>query len=116
MTEKKLKIGIIMSGAVSLGSFEAGVITELFWAIDQKNKEIRDGKEVILKDNVIEFKVNKFEVDVITGASAGSLTAALAASIVMNDYTKINNLSKAWVDDADIAKLLEDSNQKDCEP
>lgn len=116
MTEKKLKIGIIMSGAVSLGSFEAGVITELFWAIDQKNKEIRDGKEVILKDNVIEFKVNKFEVDVITGASAGSLTAALAASIVMNDYTKINNLRKAWVDDADIAKLLEDSNQKDCEP
>jgi predicted acylesterase/phospholipase RssA len=93
--KKKLKIGIIMSGAVSLGNFEAGVITELFCAIDKMNKEIAS--------NAI---YEKYEVDVITGASAGALTAGLAASIMMNNYDKLDNIGEAWVSDVSIDKLL----------
>ena len=92
-----LKIGIIMSGAISLGNFEAGVLTELFTAITEKNKELAAQNK-------------KYVVDVITGSSAGALTAGLAASIMMNDYSKLGNLRKAWVEDVDIVKLLDRKN------
>lgn len=87
----KNKISLIMTGAVSLGSFEAGAITELLYALDHFTK---NGRE--------------YELDVITGASAGAMTAGLVANIVMNDFTRLSNLYKAWVEMVTIDDLLAD--------
>jgi predicted acylesterase/phospholipase RssA len=83
------KIALTMTGAVSLGSFEAGVLTELLWALAQP----RDGG-------------SRYELDVITGASAGAMTAGLVSNIVMNDFSRRENLYRAWVEMVTIDRLL----------
>jgi predicted acylesterase/phospholipase RssA len=61
--QDSLKIALVLSGAVALGSFEAGVVSELLSAI---------GRGVPLT------------LDILAGSSAGSLVAAMAAkSLVM---------------------------------
>jgi len=85
------KIALTMTGAVSLGSFEAGVLTELLWALEQHSNQ---GK--------------KYELDVITGASAGAMTAGLVANLVMNDFSRRENLYRAWVEMVTIDNLLID--------
>jgi predicted acylesterase/phospholipase RssA len=80
-----------MTPAVSLGSFEAGVLTELLWALEHPP----DGLE--------------FELDVISGASAGAMTAGLVANMVMNDYSNRESLYKAWVEMVRIENLLADA-------
>ncbi|HJQ83306.1 MAG TPA: DUF3376 domain-containing protein [Candidatus Binatia bacterium] len=85
------KLALILSGAVSLGSFEAGVLTELLYALD----------------HLARLGDPKFELDVITGASAGSMTAALVARSVLHDFGLRRRLFEAWVNDIDIRNLLE---------
>ena len=65
------KVALIIAGAVSLGSYEAGALTELLYALDKLNKKSNE-----------EGNGNAYELDVITGASAGSLTAAMVARII----------------------------------
>ena len=92
------KVALIIAGAVSLGSYEAGALTELLYALDKLNKKSNE-----------EGNGNAYELDVITGASAGSLTAAMVARIMMYDYPNLKkNLHDAWVDKIDIVHLLED--------
>jgi hypothetical protein len=83
------RLSLVMSGAVSLGSFHAGVVTELLHALKWHADH-----------------GNPYELDVVTGASAGSITAALVAHVVMNDYQRRGNFHRAWVDLAVIDKLL----------
>ena len=84
------KVALILSGAVSLGSFEAGVLTELLYVL---NRLSRNG--------------TKYAIDVITGASAGSMTAALVARAVMVNYEHRRFLHEAWVKEIDIRRLVE---------
>ncbi|VTR91653.1 patatin : Patatin OS=bacterium UASB270 GN=U27_05170 PE=4 SV=1: Patatin [Gemmata massiliana] len=84
------KISLVMSGAVSLGSYHAGVLTELLYALDYHR---RNGRA--------------YELDVITGASAGSITGALVAYAVMNNFGARTGLHKAWVELASIDRLLQ---------
>lgn len=70
-----------MTGAVSLGSFEAGALTGLLWALEQHFKDAK-----------------KYELDVITGAPAGAMVAGLVANLMMNDSSRRANLYKAWVE------------------
>jgi predicted acylesterase/phospholipase RssA len=83
------KIALVLSGAVSLGTFEAGVLTELLYVLDRR---ARDG--------------TRHEIDVITGASAGSMTAALTARAVLHGYENRAALRQAWVEEIDIKHLL----------
>ncbi len=87
----KTKISLIMTGAVSLGSFEAGVLTEVLYALDYRTRQ-----------------GTPYELDVVTGASAGAMTAALVGHIVMNDFRKRSNLYRAWVELVSIENLLAD--------
>jgi predicted acylesterase/phospholipase RssA len=87
-----VKVSLVMSGAVSLGSFHAGVVTELLHALDWF---CAHGQPC--------------ELDVITGASAGSITAAVVANVVMNDFTQRINLHEAWIKDINIEDLLQDA-------
>ena len=94
------KLAIAISGAVSLGSFESGVMYEIIEAIAQHN----------LHPDTTEDQ--KIIIDVITGASAGAMTAAIVAQKLLFEADKIrqpyqNDLYRPWVEDADIHTLLQ---------
>jgi hypothetical protein len=84
------RIAITIAGAVSLGSYEAGVLYELLRAI-RTNNEAAAGED------------DKIYIDVITGASAGGMTAAMVAQRLMYDAASLegefkNSLYEAWVE------------------
>ena len=85
-------IALVLSGAVSLGSWEAGVLDELLYQLERLNQD-REAQD-------------HFKIDVITGASAGALTAALVARAVMVELDDRRFLRNAWVDEIDITRLL----------
>ena len=104
------KLAIAISGAVSLGSYEAGVMYEVLEAIAQYNKKLEK-----------EFGVNnhpdRIEIDVITGASAGGMTAGILAQKLLCDGESLsgaytNPLYASWVQEVDIEKLLAKDREK----
>lgn len=93
------KLAIAISGAVSLGSYEAGVIYEIVEAIAQHNSH---------PDTLDEQRI---EIDVITGASAGAMTACILTQKLMFEAEALrqphaNALYGPWVEDVDIMDLL----------
>jgi hypothetical protein len=94
------KLAIAISGAVSLGSYESGVMYEIIKAIGDHNQALPENSG------------DRIEIDVITGASAGGLTAAILAQLLLYDKgrlagPKTNAMYQAWVRDIDIERLLE---------
>src|SRR5260221_1857653 len=83
------KLALTLSGAASLGSFEAGVLTELLYGLDYWSAH--GGPQ--------------YGIDVLTGASAGAMTSALVAPALYN-YPARANLYRAWVEDIDIRLLV----------
>ena len=101
------KLAITIAGAVSLGSFEAGVMYEVVRAIGQHNQAVAEADQI--------------HIDVLTGASAGGLTATIVTQKLMfeagaMDGAYSNTLYAPWVKDVDISELLKphqgDSNTK----
>jgi hypothetical protein len=95
------QIAITISGAVSLGSYESGVVYEVLDALAQHNRWARDNN---LPDE-------RIEIDVLTGASAGGMTVAMVAQRLLYDGIAMeqaynNPLYNAWVLDIDILGLL----------
>ncbi|MFM7643135.1 MAG: patatin-like phospholipase family protein [Cyanobium sp.] len=93
------KLAIVISGAVSLGSYEAGVMYEVLEAIARHNEREQDEHQQI-------------KIDKITGASAGGMTAAILAQNLLYDDGSLrspydNKLYKAWVEMIDIIPLLQ---------
>jgi len=86
------RLALTLSGAASLGSFEAGVLTEILYALDYWWKH--GGP--------------RYQVDVLTGASAGAMTSGLVARALYN-YPERQNLYRAWVEDIDITLLVKDA-------
>lgn len=94
------KLAIVISGAVSLGSYEAGVMYEVIEAIARHNEKYQNDDE------------KRIEIDVITGASAGGMTACMLAQHLLCSDLSLrdayeNPLYKAWVKEVDIRNLLE---------
>jgi predicted acylesterase/phospholipase RssA len=87
---EKTHITLVSQGGISLGAFMAGVFFE------------------IVKEALEE---NHFVVDIITGASAGAMTATIASYYLLqgkkDDFRdpKNNALYKAWVDKADMKNI-----------
>jgi hypothetical protein len=98
------KLAIVISGAVSLGSYEAGVMYELLEAIALHNESLKaDHPESKEQDRVI--------IDVITGASAGAMTAAILSQQLYYGGDRLrdpynNPLFNAWVKKVNIDGLL----------
>jgi Patatin-like phospholipase len=95
------KLAITIAGAVSLGSYESGVAFEILDAIAQHN-------EWADKNNQ---PGERFEIDVLTGASAGGMTSAMIAQRLLYDGPSMsepygNPLFNAWVSSVDITGLL----------
>ncbi len=100
------KLAIAISGAVSLGSYEAGVIYEIVEAIAQHNTHPDTAEE------------ERIEIDVITGASAGAMTACILSQKLMFEAEALrqpcaNALYGPWVEDVDITGLLKLRGQDD---
>jgi predicted acylesterase/phospholipase RssA len=91
------RLAITIAGAVSLGSYEAGVLYELMRAIGIYNDEAPADKKIY--------------VDVITGASAGGMTAAMVSQRLMYDAASLegeftNALYQAWVERISLMELV----------
>jgi Patatin-like phospholipase len=106
------KLAIAISGAVSLGSYEAGVMYEVLEAIARHNEELeKDHSD--LKDHPNRFE--RVEIDVISGASAGGMTACILAQQLLCRGESLrdaynNPLYNAWVKEVDIVDLLKVKN------
>jgi predicted acylesterase/phospholipase RssA len=100
------KLAIAISGAVSLGTYEAGVLYEVIRAIGEHNRKCRSNEK------------DKIYIDVIVGGSAGGMLAALAAQALLHwpgdgpkNWTALKNpFREAWVEHADLKKLLKQNN------
>jgi len=91
------RLAVTIAGAVSLGSFEAGVLFELLDALAQHNQAAPPAARIAL--------------DVLTGASAGGMTAAIAAQTMLYAWPAVadpynNPFYNAWVSGVDIKGLL----------
>lgn len=90
------KVAIAISGAVSLGSYESGTVYEIIHALKLHNEANPD---------------NRIEIDVLSGASAGGMTAAMIAQKLLYDGAALedpinNSLYDVWVNRVDIIDLL----------
>jgi hypothetical protein len=93
------RLAITIAGAVSLGSYEAGVLYEIIEAIGQHNAS-GSGKED-----------DKIYIDVLTGASAGGMTATIATQKLMLEADALsgaytNSFYRPWVADVSLDGLL----------
>ena len=100
------KLGINMAGAISAGSYTAGVLDFLTEALDAWYAAKARGETVPEHDVVIE---------VFSGASAGGMCAAISAVLLQQDFEHIqdveksgttNRLFESWVNKIDIEQLL----------
>ena len=95
----KKKLAITISGAVSLGSYEAGVLYEVIRALGQHNQNPATPPD------------DKVFIDVLTGASAGGMTATIAANKLLYDAPALdgattNAFYQPWVAEISIERLL----------
>lgn len=93
------RLAITISGAVSLGSYEAGVLYEVIRAIGQHNTDPSTQPD------------ERIEVDVLTGASAGAMTATIAAQKLAFEGDALNGaydncFYRPWVADVSLEGLL----------
>ncbi len=80
---------MVLGGGASLGSYIGGAVSEIIRAVEGNRR-----KEAVV-------------IDVITGASAGALNAALAARCLSVNRNLLPWIEKAWVDAADVSVLLD---------
>jgi hypothetical protein len=93
------RLAITIAGAVSLGSYEAGVLYETITAIGQHNSNPETVPDETIK------------IDVLTGASAGGMTATIAAQKLMFEKGSLfgaytNSFYRPWVADVNLDGLL----------
>src|SRR5438132_121670 len=92
------RLAITIAGAVSLGSYEAGVLYEIVEAIGQHNQSAASEDD-------------KIYIDVLTGASAGGMTATIATQKLMLEADALsgaysNAFYRPWVADVNLEGLL----------
>jgi hypothetical protein len=93
------RLAITIGGAVSLGSFEGGVVYEILRAIGQHNQHPDTTED------------QKILVDVLTGASAGGMTAAIAAQKLLFEPGSLDGANGnafyiPWVREVSLLGLL----------
>ncbi|MBN1880240.1 patatin-like phospholipase family protein [bacterium] len=102
------EIGLVMAGAISAGAYTAGVISFLLEALDAWYREKDNGNPSVPQHNV--------NIRVISGTSAGGMTAGILAMSLFRDFQMVRNpsvagptgnpLFEAWVNLAEIEGFL----------
>ena len=108
--EKTFEIGLVLAGAVSAGAYTAGVLDFMFEALDEWALAKERGDAVPQHDVVLRT---------ITGASAGGMNGAIAASALRYDFPHVratdspghnsalgNPFYAAWVKKIDMRLFL----------
>ena len=119
----KFRIGIAMAGAVSAGAYTAGAIDYLLDALKrweeakQKNRTLGEGH----KDYDLSLPMHDVIIEVLGGASAGGMTAAIASLALFKDIKPVtsrgpkkgdNIIYDAWVNLNDNEKNLIDTTMR----
>jgi hypothetical protein len=100
------KIGINMAGAISAGAYTAGVLDFLTEALDEWYRAKARSDAVPSHD---------VSIEVLAGASAGGMCAAICAVMLQEDFEHIhdttrcdtnNRFYESWVNKIDIRELL----------
>lgn len=107
MPERRFEIGLCLAGAVSAGSYTAGVLDFLFEAMDAWQAAKLRGEAVPRHDVVLR---------VVTGASAGGMNGAIIAAAASRRFTPAapsrnrdlgtSPFYRVWVSGLDIHQLL----------
>jgi predicted acylesterase/phospholipase RssA len=85
----QLRIGLTISGAIALGAYEGGALAALLAGVQAVNRETPGA----------------LRVDVIAGASAGSITGLLAARALSVGLNPIDVMYGAWVTTPQLEEL-----------
>ncbi|MGL4602563.1 MAG: patatin-like phospholipase family protein [Iodobacter sp.] len=97
--EKVFELGLVMAGAVSAGSYSAGVMDFLIEALDEWQAHEQDTTK------------HQIKLAAISGASAGSMVATIASAFLHQRFDhgpqSSNPLYQVWVNEVDISGLLE---------
>jgi predicted acylesterase/phospholipase RssA len=110
------KIGINMAGAISAGAYTAGVLDFLTEALDEWYKAKSRGEAVPAHD---------VSIEVLAGASAGGMCAAISAVMLQEDFEHIhdttrrntnNRFYESWVNKIDIRELLKTDDLRHAPP
>ncbi|HZL08780.1 MAG TPA: patatin-like phospholipase family protein [Prolixibacteraceae bacterium] len=107
-------IGLSMAGAVSAGSYTAGMLTQLFETIDTwyefKEKGFKfstpDGEEISISPK--EMPQHEICIEALAGASAGGMCTALLAVCLAEG--KFDRLYETWVNQVDLKPMLSTSD------
>ena len=106
------EIALVLAGAVSAGAYTAGVMDFLFEALDEWHR---------LRGNEARLPNHRVVVRVISGASAGGINGAIAATACRHRFPPVtpdfdeghrsaNPFYDVWVNRIDIARLLDTSD------
>ncbi len=107
--EPIFEIGLTMAGAVSAGAYTAGVVDFLLEALEAWYQQRADDPDCVPSHGV--------NLRVMSGASAGAMTAAIVAANALDRFPPVrpgsetttgssNPLFTAWVNRIDISELL----------
>jgi predicted acylesterase/phospholipase RssA len=113
---KVFELGLVMAGAISAGAYTAGVIDFLIEALDEFEK--------MKADPAYDGPRHSVMIPVMTGASAGGMTASIATLQLFHEIEhvrpgaappapKMNRLYSSWVSDIDLVHLLDQSDLQD---
>jgi hypothetical protein len=112
------EIGLVMAGAVSAGAYTAGVMDYLIETLEAW-EETKNAERKKLKNDPNyqpSIPLHDIEIKVMTGASAGGMTTAIAAVELLRraqhpEKVKEKNyrslMYQAWVEKIDITRLLQ---------
>ncbi len=109
-------IALNMAGAVSAGAYTAGVLDFLVEALDEWY-EAKESQRAAHGDDIQSWTIPAHDVrlDVMSGASAGGMCAAIGAVALQEDFDHVhqtgwplpsNRLYQSWVQTIDILPLL----------
>jgi hypothetical protein len=109
------EIGLVMAGAVSAGAYTAGVMDFLIEALDCWEAAKRARAQVTSDSSQWDIPGHQVKLRVVSGASAGAMTGAIAAVALNYDFPHVgtdtagsqNPFYRAWVEQLDISKLLQ---------
>jgi patatin-related protein len=90
------RIALAFFGGVSLAVYESGIAVEFFRLVTD-----RDGIYKKLRD-----RIGRVMVDIISGTSAGALSAAFLANALINRSGSLDPLMQLWLEKADLDTLL----------
>lgn len=120
LTQKELRLGVVLYGGVSLAVYMNGVVTELWYLlrasrhrVDKPGQPADDlcvQRYVALLDALAEAPGGRdlrVVVDTIAGTSAGGVNGTVLAKAIV-EGADAEVLNRVWIDDADIAKLRDE--------